>query len=111
MGEFHCNENRAKWVSKINLFTSSCLVIQPLLSLAYVSMGFNIPLFNGFFVIKPWRVFLFTTSIVPMICFFMLLNLPESPKFLLVQGKHEETLEILKEMYRINHRKSKNKKV
>ena len=108
MGEFHCNDNRGQWISKINLFISSSLVIQPLLSLAYLSMGINVPLFNGLFVIKPWRVFLFTTSTIPMICFLMLMSFPESPKFLLVQGKYKETLHVLKEMYRVNHGKCKN---
>ena len=111
MGEFHCNKNRVKWSSKINLFISSCFLIQPLLILTLYSMGINISLFNGSFVIKPWRVFLFTCSIIPLICFLMLLNLPESPKFLLIQGKDKETLSVLQEMHRVNHRKNTNKRV
>ena len=90
---------------------SSALVIQPLLSLAYVTLGINIPLFNGLFVLKPWRFFILTTSALPLICFCMMLKLPESPKFLLVQGKTSETLKILNEIYKVNNRKNKENQV
>ena len=110
LSEFHCNKNRAKWLSKINVFIASTFVVQPMLSLMFVTLG-EIPLFNGFFVVKPWRLFLFTTSLIPMLCFLLMLNLPESPKFLFVQGKYRKTLQILRQMHHDNYKRSKQQKV
>ena len=109
-GEFHCNKNRAKWLSKINIFSFSAFVIQPLMSLALIATGIDISLF-GSFAIKPWRLFLFFFSLLPLICFVILWNLPESPKFLFNQGKEKETLAILNEIHRVNHKNDKEKVV
>lgn len=51
---------------------------------------------------KPWRLLMLLyalPSIVSGICVYFL---PESPKYLLTQGKHDEVLDILRKMYRIN---------
>ena len=108
--EFHCNKNRTKWLSKINLFIGTTFIAQPALTLVCVKLAEN-SLFKSFFIIKPWRLFLFLTSLVPIISFFMTVSLPESPKFLFSQGKFSETLEVLNKMHKINYKRSNLHKV
>lgn len=54
------------------------------------------------FKILPWRVYLFSTSILSGINFICLYQLPESPKFLINQGRINETLAVLRKMYSTN---------
>lgn len=49
-----------------------------------------------------WRIFLLLCSSLSGIVTFLLFFLPESPKFLLAQEKHDEALKILSNIYRRN---------
>ena len=87
------------------------LAIQPLICLGLINLDIEFSILNGVLVIKPWRQFLFTTSVIPLICFFMVLTLPESPGFLCFKGKYVEAINILKDMHRTNYKKSNSHKV
>lgn len=54
---------------------------------------------------KPWRLYLAVCSIPGLISFGITTFLPESPKFVLGQGKQAETYQILQEMNRLNNGK------
>lgn len=64
---------------------------------------FDIPFID--ITYKPWRLFLVVCSLPGLLSFLILCFLPESPKFVLGQGKHEETYRILQKMNRINNGK------
>lgn len=66
--------------------------------------SFFIPFIN--ITYKPWRLFLVVCGIPGFICSIWLLNMPESPKFLLSKGKDEETLAILQRIFHANTGKS-----
>lgn len=68
--------------------------------------SFNIPIIKT--VYKPWNLLLLTCGIPSLFCGLVLLIIPESPKFVLGQGKQKETKEILKTMYHWNTGKDKN---
>lgn len=55
----------------------------------------------------PWRMYLLMSSVIMAIAFVVMMFLPESPKFLLAQGKDKEALEVLRTMYAINTGKPK----
>ena len=93
------------YLSKVTVFTSVAYLLQPSINLALVSWGFEINLFNGLFFYKPWRLFLLISSLLPIFCGFVIFHLPESPKLLLAQGKTEESLAILKYVYKTNGNK------
>lgn len=59
-------------------------------------------------IYKPWRLYLLVCGLPGLICSLILLKMPESPKFILGQGKQEETIEILKTVYSINAGKNKS---
>lgn len=81
-----------------------CLCISmPLLAWAVINQDwqFDVPLIGVTY--KPWRLFLVVCSLPGLISYIILTFLPESPKFVLSQGKKAETYEILRTMNRINN--------
>ena len=51
---------------------------------------------------KPWRLFMVVCGCLSLICFVVMIFLPESPKFVLLQGDETKAIEILKKIYSIN---------
>lgn len=66
------------------------------------SISFFIPLIDMNYSI--WRLFLLLCSLLSGSVSILLCFLPESPKFLLAQEKHDEALKILQDIYRRNRR-------
>ena len=64
------------------------------------NISFIIPLIEIKYSI--WRIFLLVCSSLSGIVTVLLFFLPESPKFLLAQEKHDEALQILRNIYRRN---------
>lgn len=91
----------------LTIFLSIAVLFQPIIALIIMTRTFEFNWFNGLFVYKPWRLYLFVTSLLPAISFVAMLFLPESPKFLLATGAKEEALQILQRIYRTNNSKSK----
>lgn len=54
---------------------------------------------------KPWRLFLAMCSLPEILSFLIISFLPESPKFILDQGKPNEAYRILQKMNRLNNGK------
>lgn len=61
----------------------------------------------GGVVFKSWRLYLAVLSLPAMISTFLLLKFPESPKFVLNNGKVDKTLHILQTIYSINNNDAK----
>lgn len=53
-------------------------------------------------ITTSWRVLLVVFLFPSVLGFIGLMFLPESPKFLIAQGRHLESLEVLRKVYRIN---------
>jgi len=64
-------------------------------------IGFVTPLF----VYNSWRIFLMVCSLPSFVVAFLLFYLPESPKFLLSQGKQEKALAIFRGIFVTNTKK------
>lgn len=78
-------------------------ILMPLVAWAIINQDwqFDIPIVGV--VYKPWRLFLAVFSLPGLFSFFIMSYLPESPKFLLSQGKQAEAYEVLQKMYRTNN--------
>lgn len=61
------------------------------------TLSFVIPIIEMNYAI--WRIFLLVCSCLSGLITILMLFLPESPKFLLAQGKHDEAIKILEEIY------------
>ncbi|XP_077993667.1 synaptic vesicle glycoprotein 2C-like [Glandiceps talaboti] len=55
------------------------------------------------FEVHSWRVFVMLGSVPCLVAIVILLFMEESPRFLLEVGRHDEAMEILRKVYRINH--------
>jgi MFS transporter, VNT family, synaptic vesicle glycoprotein 2 len=89
------------------VFGIGCISL-PLIAFLVINQSweFYIPYLNVMY--KPWRLFLVVGAMPSLLCAVALIFIPESPKFLLSQGKKTETLEILKTIYAINTGDSKD---
>lgn len=65
------------------------------------SWEFQIPLIDKPY--KPWKLFLVVCGLPSLLCSFIFVFLPESPKFVLAQGNQERAIEILEKMNRWNN--------
>lgn len=74
--------------------------------LAWLIIPTNIGFHTPAFTFNSWRIFLMVCSIPSFVVAGLLLYLPESPKFLLSQGKFEEALAIFRGIYVTNTGKS-----
>lgn len=83
------------------------LLLQPLLGLVVLTSSFEWSFFDGLFVYRPWRLFIFISSLISGVGFIGMIFLPESPKFLLAMNRPKEALDIICKIYAFNSGKSK----
>lgn len=73
-----------------------------------IPQTWSIVLWDGAFVYNPWRLFLSACG-VPILMGVVCLSLfPESPKFLMSQGRMEDALKVFQTIYSTNTGKSKD---
>lgn len=86
------------------IFGLICIVM-PFLAFMIINQDwqFDVPFIVTY---KPWRLFLAMCSLPELLSFIIITFLPESPKFMLDQGKPEATYKILEKMNRLNNGKS-----
>ncbi|CAH1153588.1 unnamed protein product [Phaedon cochleariae] len=70
--------------------------------LAWLIIPSEIGFKNQYFVYNSWRIFLLICSFPSFIVAALLCFLPESPKFLLSQGRSEEAITIFRYIYHVN---------
>ncbi|CAH0554073.1 unnamed protein product [Brassicogethes aeneus] len=104
-GEFHDQNFRPKTIAWMTTFVAFGNMFLPSLAWAILPQqwSYNIPFMNITF--KPWRLLLIIYALPSLVVAACLIVLPESPKYLLTQGRYKEALEILKTMYKFNFNK------
>lgn len=107
LGEFHTQQHRSRAIMGASVVFGIACVLLPVLAWLVInaSWQFDIPFIALTF--KPWRLFLVTCGLPSLLCGFAMIPLPESPKFVLSQGKADECARILRRMYRWNVSKRK----
>lgn len=102
-GEFHDNIYRPKVVTWMATFVALGNIYLP--ALAWIVLDFKwsypIPLINVLF--RPWRLLVILFSLPCLVFAILIYFLPESPKYLLSQGRNTEALTILRRIFEINH--------
>ncbi|XP_013176664.1 PREDICTED: synaptic vesicle glycoprotein 2C-like [Papilio xuthus] len=79
-------------------------VIVPLFAWAVLPLDFRVDF--GAYDFRPWRLLTMMYGFLFILAALLLLCGPESPKYLLSQGRYDETLELLKIIYSKNKKKS-----
>ncbi|XP_038222112.1 synaptic vesicle glycoprotein 2C-like [Zerene cesonia] len=75
--------------------------------LAWVIIPSEIGIQKGAFIYNSWRIFLLVMSLPSFLVAALLFLLPESPKFLISTGRHEDALEVFRGIYMMNTGRSK----
>lgn len=105
LSEFHGDARRSQAIMASGAFFGiSCLSL-PLLAWLVINQDiqYHIPIIN--LVYNPWRLYMVILATPGLIAAFMLIFLPESPKFVLGQGDKATAYQILKKMHSINNGK------
>lgn len=84
--------------------TFKCIAVVVLVakSWAILAQSWDFVVVEGLFEIHTWSIYLYLCGSWGLLASVQYYFLPESPKFLLAQGKHEEALQILKMIYCTN---------
>lgn len=83
------------------VFGVTCISL-PCLAYLVINSDFSIKIPYLELDYKSWRLFLVVCGLPSIICFVVMLFLPESPKFIFSQGDEKNTIKILEKIYRIN---------
>ncbi|XP_076766331.1 synaptic vesicle glycoprotein 2C [Xylocopa sonorina] len=100
LGEFHAEKQRVKVLCYVGFFWTLSWLILPGLAWMIIPMPMSIQ-FTGI-LYNSWRLFLAIIGIPTLMVTLVATRFPESPKFLVSQGKTEEALTILRKIYVLN---------
>ncbi|XP_022182076.1 synaptic vesicle glycoprotein 2B-like isoform X1 [Myzus persicae] len=98
--EFLNIKYREKFLSWMEMFWTSGIILLPCVAWIIIPQTFRIE--NEYILFKSWNLFVIVCSLPSITLAFLLMKMPESPKFLLAQGKHKETINALKFVHRWN---------
>ncbi|XP_023940099.1 synaptic vesicle glycoprotein 2B isoform X2 [Bicyclus anynana] len=97
IGELLPQRYRDVTLSIVNAMQITGAAMVPLLAWAILPLDFRVNF--GLYVFRPWRLLGMLYSSSFLISAFIMSFGPESPKFLVSQGRHDESLETLKKIY------------
>ncbi|XP_017764684.1 PREDICTED: synaptic vesicle glycoprotein 2C-like [Eufriesea mexicana] len=100
LGEFHAEKQRVRSICYVGFFWTLSWLILPGLAWLIIPLPMSLQ-FNGV-LYNSWRLFLAIIGIPTLMVTLVATRYPESPKFLVSQGKTEEALAILRKIYTIN---------
>ncbi|XP_045461407.1 synaptic vesicle glycoprotein 2C-like [Harmonia axyridis] len=106
LSEIHSVSYRPKAPMLLGLWNAAGSLYLPLL--ASFVLPLKIEWKIGHWVFHSWSLFLLINSIPPIMSAAIFVFLPESPKFLMSQGKNEEALEVFRMIYSMNTGKPKD---
>ncbi|XP_055387750.1 synaptic vesicle glycoprotein 2B-like [Condylostylus longicornis] len=104
--EFHGVKYRSRIMMAMGMFFTIATFFLPLIAWAILPQFWRYEFFGGYLVINNWRIFLAVCGLPNLLGGLAMLYLPESPKFLMSQGRNSEALEVFKWVYACNTRKS-----
>lgn len=104
IGEILPGKYRDLVLSVTNAMQISGSALVPLFAWALLPLDFRIDF--GLYIFRPWRLLSLVYATIFIIGAILLCFGPESPKYLVSQGKFEEALEILQVIYAKNKKKS-----
>ncbi|XP_066583450.1 synaptic vesicle glycoprotein 2C-like [Prorops nasuta] len=100
LGEFHSDRNRSKSICYVGFFWTLSWLVLPGLSWIILPLPFSIKVSGILY--NSWRFLLALIGIPTFLVALVGITYPESPKFLLSQGKSDEALAILRKIYAVN---------
>ncbi|KAL2739332.1 synaptic vesicle glycoprotein 2B-like [Vespula maculifrons] len=102
IAEFYGAKVRSRITLIIGFTVTTGCVVNSGLAWLVVPQDWSIELWDGYFKYNSWRIFLSLCGVPTLFGVFLLSFFPESPKFLMSQGRKEEALKVFQQIYRIN---------
>ncbi|XP_013111036.1 putative transporter svop-1 [Stomoxys calcitrans] len=96
-GEFHGNKSRTKHVTLLSGFLPLSIMYLPTLAAFVLPIRIETVIFGMKF--SSWRLLLISNCVPSLLALFGLFLMPETPKYVLIQGQHDRALEILRWMF------------
>ncbi|XP_046815790.1 synaptic vesicle glycoprotein 2B-like [Vespa crabro] len=100
--EFYGAKVRSRITLIVGFTVTAGCVMNSGLAWLVVPQNWSIELWDGYFVYNSWRIFLSLCGVPTLIGVFLISFFPESPKFLMSQGRTDEALKVFRQIYRIN---------
>lgn len=98
LGEFLAAPSRPLFVTLAAVFLPLATAYQPLLANLIMKHEWKWRWSAGF-VFAPWRLYILVNTATILLTLPWMMVLPESPKFLMVMGKTEQAIEVLRNVY------------
>lgn len=106
LGEFLDYVHRDKYLGRLELFWTAGIVFLPCIGITILPWKFSFNIAD-FFVYNSWRAFVFACGIPSLVSFLLISRMPESPRFLMLQGKLHKAKEVLDKIFVTNTGKRK----
>lgn len=102
IGEFHDISHRSKTVSWAACFVALGNMYLPGMAWVILPHSWSHEIPGLGFMFKPWRLLMIIYALPSIITSVLLIFIPESPRYLMAQGRKEDVLNILKKMFVVN---------
>lgn len=100
LGEFNSQKTRVRYITMLSMFLPIGLMILPCVAMFILPLKFSIDFI--FLQFTSWRALLLMNTSFNIVALSGLLLLPESPKYDLIQGNHENALRTFRKMFTWN---------
>ncbi|XP_075232131.1 synaptic vesicle glycoprotein 2C-like [Lycorma delicatula] len=107
MGEFFSERIRAKVICYVGLLWTMSWVIMPAVAWFIIPMRWSIEV--GGIIFNSWRLLVAIVAIPSLLSAILLSLYPESPRWLLSQGRSQEARDVLASIYSWNNSQSSDK--
>ncbi|KAH8267625.1 hypothetical protein KR018_009315 [Drosophila ironensis] len=104
--EMHGPKHRSSVLMIVGMVTSTATVSLPLLAWGIFPRDWDFEFWG--LRIHSWQIYLFVLGIPSLVSGLIFCGMPESPRFLMAQGRNEEALQAFKQIYHVNTRKPKD---
>ncbi|XP_024937572.1 synaptic vesicle glycoprotein 2B isoform X2 [Cephus cinctus] len=106
VGEFYSDKYRPKAITAMGLFWLTSWILLPVFAWIIIPLKLNYQIFG--ISCHSWRLFVLVFALPSILTALLLMRYPESPKFLLSQGKKKEALAIIRQIFAANTGKDKH---
>lgn len=106
LSEFHSPSYKASFTRWAGLAMNAAIIIPAVIAFNIAPMSLDTNVFN--YQYTTWRIYLLICAIVPILGLVTASTLPQSPKFLVENGRPDEALKLVRRMYSINKKKPAN---
>lgn len=104
LGEFHSKTSRTKHLVSLSALIIVANVYFPAMGMVILPLDLQLWITSSF-QFASWRLLLLMNMSFGILSIIGLFLLPESPKYLLSRGNHDESLDILRRMHLVNNGK------